>query len=1607
MQKCYCIALYCFLLGLLSGGLMDVHGQTLPTYRVDPVELPGDIAGNSVNNMVQDKEGYLWFSSQDGLHRFDGFQFKSWHHDPQNPKSLSSSYIEWCLVDKNNNLWVGSYEGGLNLFDRKTETFTHFVYESNRTTSLSNNQVTCMVEDNVGNIWVGTEDGLNKLDPFTRRFTRYKYNAKDPKSLSSNSIKSLLIDHNGILWVGTGNPNESNPVVSRAGLNRYNPGNGTFNRFSIDAEFSSKNSIWALEEDSKGTLWVGTTGNGLFSFDRNTKQFTRRTIDPANWSGKKAGDAEERIFAQVSFIHEDQHKKLWIGSFGGGLNVYDPATGKIFAFQQSQDGNQKLPNKFSFRICETRDGTIFVSTGGLGKMVYKIRANTEKLQGYTLSSIPDAKINYVFQLLENQPGQILSSSGEGLHVYQLNAKKHQSWPSGAEASRLRKMDVRSLYKDRSGDVWVLAKNALLKYAVDGSNRRELAGKAKIKIRFPSDMLQAKNGSIWITTGFQGLAQYFPKNDSLAFIDLPTYPLSKSVQRMLARFDTLKLSRGIFTTKPIEDKSGKIWLAAGFNFTQRAMQINEGGAFFRFDPLTQKVTSFWPENLPRHMLSNILLDRQGIFWLAIREAGIFKFDPKTSEFEEVSPVGTSSSTLGRVNHLLEDKEGYIWMATSSELIEYNPRLRAFSFFSRNNGLAASTLYGFTALDNGRLGLGTNNGFFIFDPVQMRKNGYPPELAFTDLSVGGKIIAPGTEGILPQPLGQMNRLKLNYRSSVFSIGFSAFHYDDPLHNRIQYMLENYDPDWREVKGEQAAQYVNVPSGKYTFKIRASNSQGIWNTKPTTIPVTITPPWWRTGWAMGVFAIILAVATWLLYRWRMNVQKQTLEQRERELQQEREQLESERRMNERLQQVDKLKDQFLANTSHELRTPLQGIIGLSEALLEEENDPERKANLLMVVSSGKRLNSLVNDILDFSKLKNADIELDLRPISLHSMADVVLKNISPLVAGKPIELLNSVSVDLSAAAADENRLQQILYNLLGNAVKFTEKGYIKIDATEQDNLLVVCVEDTGTGIPADKRAAIFQEFTQGDASTTRAFSGTGLGLSISKRLVELHGGTIWLESEVGQGSKFLFSLPKSINEGELPVQKVESPRSDEGKSTLRSLLSEVQNAQEETVSTLMGKKETSTAKAAVLKNGASALVIDPQDSTVHILVVDDEPINQQVLKSHLSALKYDITSALNGEDALKALENGKQFDLVLLDVMMPRMSGYEVCEQIRKRFLPSELPVIMITAKNQVQDLVHGLNTGANDYITKPFTKDEFLARVKTHLNLHHIHSATGRFVPVEFIRSLGRESITEVQLGDHIEKEVTVLFSDIRDFTGLSEKMTPEENFRFVNAFHGRLGPIVQANHGFINQYLGDGIMAIFNQKPEDALKACVLMQKNIRAYNLTRLTKGRSQIRTGMGMHTGPLIMGIIGDEKRMDAATISDTVNTASRIESLTKFYGANILISEDSLKGIADKSPFNLRFLGKVLVKGKQHELGIYECIDGDEPEMLWYKQATLEDFSKGIDLFFAKEFAAATEVFKEKVLRRNPRDVAAKIILAKAQNLAQTGVPHDWTGVEKMDFK
>ena len=395
----------------------------------------------------------------------------------------------------------------------------------------------------------------------------------------------------------------------------------------------------------------------------------------------------------------------------------------------------------------------------------------------------------------------------------------------------------------------------------------------------------------------------------------------------------------------------------------------------------------------------------------------------------------------------------------------------------------------------------------------------------------------------------------------------------------------------------------------------------------------------------------------------------------------------LNQELKEMDRLKDDFLANTSHELRTPLNGIIGITESLLDGAGGPlsdQQIANLSMVVSSGKRLNNLVNYILDFSKLRRQEIDLSRKPVDFKQIAHLVLTLSQPLTKGKVIELNNEIPENLPAVYGDEDRLQQILHNLLGNAIKFTAQGTVTLSAQVQENQVEITVADTGIGIPDDKFKAVFRSFEQVDASTAREYGGTGLGLSVTKQLVELHGGTISVTSKLGQGSQFTFTLPVSA---EAPVSRREGPKE------------------------ITKVREDDTVKQIALPPLAA-------EGDFTILAVDDDLVNLQVLTNMLGIENYVVKTAIGGAETFDLIEQEGKPDLILLDIMMPKITGYEVCEKLREKYTATELPIILLTAKNQVSDLVTGFDIGANDYLTKPVSKHELLARIKTHLNLSRL-------------------------------------------------------------------------------------------------------------------------------------------------------------------------------------------------------------------------------------------------------------------------------------------------
>jgi len=389
-------------------------------------------------------------------------------------------------------------------------------------------------------------------------------------------------------------------------------------------------------------------------------------------------------------------------------------------------------------------------------------------------------------------------------------------------------------------------------------------------------------------------------------------------------------------------------------------------------------------------------------------------------------------------------------------------------------------------------------------------------------------------------------------------------------------------------------------------------------------------------------------------------------------------------KLLELDKIKDEFLANTSHELRTPLSGILGITEAMLREDEaeaklDNRQRQDLATIAGSCRRLANLVNDILDYSKLKYGDIKLDIKPVRLDGIIQTVVKVFSQLSKVKDYDVIFDLPEEMPPVMADENRIIQVFYNLIGNAAKFTVSGHIKVSARKTDNMLEICVSDTGQGIPEDKLEDIFKSFEQVDTSLTRKHGGTGLGLSITRQLVELQGGRIWVESRLGSGSDFYFTLPIAA---EYPAEK---------------------------------ELDISVLEFAAAELEEKSITIKKDGANIHILLVDDDAVNLQASASILAVGGYAVTAVNSGRAALEEIRKSSEYSLVVLDVMMPEMSGYEVCRKIRESKSIFDLPVLMLTSKTSMEDVITGFDAGANDYLTKSFEPEELLARVRTLVNL----------------------------------------------------------------------------------------------------------------------------------------------------------------------------------------------------------------------------------------------------------------------------------------------------
>ncbi len=783
----------------------------------------------------------------------------------------------------------------------------------------------------------------------------------------------------------------------------------------------------------------------------------------------------------------------------------------------------------------------------------------------------------------------------------------------------------------------------------------------------------------------------------------------------------------------EDIFGNIWIGTikGLNKISREELEKETSEI--------KIKQYLKNDNGTSISDNFILslhpDKNGKLWIGTSQGGLNMLDIKTDEIEYFTMKDGLPDN--KIYAILEEERDDVytslWCSTNNGItnILYNNEtgskkdILVYNYYMED-GLQSNEFNQYSCYknDEGIMYFGGVNGFNRFDPKTISTKSNQPTAMITDFKVIGKEKSFIINNDKP--------IVLSHNENFFYIEFTALDYSYSDRIKYAYKLDGLDNDWIFANNRRFVNYTNLKDGEYTFIVKSSNKLGVWSDeeeKWDKLLIKINPPFWKTPLAYILYSfvllcLIILIICYIIRRFK----KKNLELNKERIEKERQQI-----LNQKLRVIDKIKDEFLANTSHELKTPLNGIIGITESLIDGvcgEISPEVRENLILITQSGRRLYNLVNEILDYSKLKNDKLILNKKPVDIKDLCNIVITTIKPTLKDKEIEIFNLIDEDTPLVMGDENRIEQILFNIIGNAVKFTKEGSIEIKSRvvkredfnsikTNNDFLELSISDTGIGIPKDKIKYIFNPFEQLDGSISKEYEGTGLGLSITKKIIEEHNGFIDVDSELSKGSVFKVYFP--INNYDKPKKRI--PNND---TTIDLANIHIKDLVKDP-SELYYKNPNEAPQISEEKT-----LVKIRHDMINILIVDDEHINRKVLRNQLSIRNYNIIEAVNGIDALNIIDNLKNennqnnghishpIDLVILDIMMPKLSGYEVCKILREEYTISDLPILLLTAKDTVKDKVIGFNSGANDFITKPFNKNELYARVNTLISLKKLNS-----------------------------------------------------------------------------------------------------------------------------------------------------------------------------------------------------------------------------------------------------------------------------------------------
>lgn len=1233
----------------------------------------------AVTKITEDKNGFMWFGTRNGLNRYDGYNFVKYYNDPKDTTSISGDLIECLYLDNSKNLWIGT-NNGFSLYDSKRDAFLNFRHHKSFPRIFVGLSINSIFEDSFGNFWIGSYGaGIAKWDRKTNTYTVYSNDPDNKNSISSNLIHSIIEDNDHNLWIAT----------DQNGLDMFSPKTESFTHFvndPKDPQSISGNLIWTLGIDKNGTIWIGTLGGGLNSLIKNAS-------GKYKFTAYKPKTNDIRRFKILSMYIESE-SGIWLGTENGGLDYFDFSNKTFTNYTYNEKEINGLNSSSVQSVFSDRTGNLWVGTytGGVNvdKKYKKQIDSYRKIPGNPNSLSFDAVTSFYFN--EADKTLWVGTDGGGLNIIDTKSNKYKIF--NQDNSELQSDAVLAICKDANNRIWVGGWECGLNLysPASGTFINILQKQYNLPNNNIFDIVADSKGQIWITFGGRGFAVFNYTTKTIKVYNTENLAIP---------------SNWIFDIDI--DKTGNILLG-------------HANGFSIFDPIKERIQNYrhledYSNSLNHDFINTIMVSDDSTIWIGTN-SGLNRFDPKRQKFKHISKFDglPNNSVVG----ILEDNNHDIWISTNDGITKYSLHDNSLRNYNLSDGLQGK---GFTRSScykspDGKLYFGGPNGFNVFHPDSLYDNPVNPKIVITGLSIFNKPVKAGEKGSpLKKSIMETDTLWLSYKHSVISIEFAALDFTAPSENQYKYMLVGFDYNWTRTGPLRTATYTNLDPGTYTLKIQASNNDNKWSPDEKTLTIIVAPPFWKTWWFNSLILICIISVILLYIRMRttrLKAQNKLLEERVRErtfeleetntlLEEKQEEInnqteellsqrdsledfnlklqeqnlkieeqnkELDRHRNEleilveqrtreleqalyKSEESDRLKSSFLANMSHEIRTPMNAIIGFTQMLTDDELTQEQKDEFIDIIAkSGESLLYLIDDILDLSKIQANQMIFQKSQIGLTAFLNDIKKSLTIEAEKKGIDLkLNASRLEPEITIeTDVFRLKQVFNNLITNSLKFTQQGYVEFGIDKIDGHITFFVKDTGIGIPKETGNSIFERFTKLENKKNKLYSGTGLGLAISKSIIELLGGQIWYESEENVQTVFYFTHP------------------------LKNVLDNTDNNN--------------------LSNRNTNKLPDLTGKTV--VIVEDEEYNYKLLLSYLLKCKARVVWSKNGKEVIDYVENNHA-DMILMDIKMPLVSGIEASIHIKNK--KPEIPIVAQTAfafENEIKDLQ---KAGMNEYLVKP--------------------------------------------------------------------------------------------------------------------------------------------------------------------------------------------------------------------------------------------------------------------------------------------------------------------